>query len=613
MTVAVDHLERGKLAVGLSVAMWVQLRRARGDGHTLQRSSTGGVQTAKCLRQGIFSGCFSILIFFLFLRTLPAGGSNVWQFTETSKTAGIDLVVIAGSPEKRQLVETMTGGVCVLDYDKDGWQDLFFVNGTTREFWGKRGGPTDRLFRNRGDGTFADVTEKAGVRDSGWGMGCVAADFDNDGDTDLYVTNFGSNYLYANDGDGTFTEIGRRAGVDDPRWSTGAAFGDYDRDGDLDLYVTNYVHFTFDGPAPDPQFCSYRGVTVACGPKGLPGAPDVLFRNNGDGTFTDVSQKAGIDDSKNLYGFQAVWTDFDLDGDQDIFVANDSTPNYLWQNNGNGTFTDVALVTAVAYNQDGHEQANMGVDLADYDQDGNLDIYSTNFSGEYNVLYRYLGQSLFQDVTLSTRLRETTVPLLGFGTLFADLDNDAWPDLFVANGHVYPEVDRFRLGSDYRQRNQVFSNLRDGTFREIGPSLGEGLAIVKSSRGAALLDWDRDGDLDIAVSNLDDPVDLLRNDLPAGPNYLQVDLRGHESNRDGVGARITIACANSRQMQELRAGSSYLSNSQRIIHFGLGKDSIVETVEIVWPSGRKQTLENIRANQKILVDEERGLIEGLWE
>lgn len=535
--------------------------------------------------------------------------NNPWQFTEIARPAGVGLAIVAGSPEKKVLLETMTGGVCILDYDRDGWPDLFFVNGTTRELWNSGTGPSDRLYRNDREGTFSDVTDQAGLKESAWGMGCVAADFDNDGDSDLYVTNFGPNFLYRNNGDGTFSEIARGAGVDDPRWSTGAAFGDYDRDGYVDLYVANYVDFRFDGPSPDPHFCSYRGVTVACGPKGLPGARDVLFRNNRNGTFTDISQKAGIHDSEKLYGFQPVWTDFDLDGDLDLFVANDSTPNYLWQNNGDGTFAEVGLVSGVAYNQEGHEQANMGVDVADYDRDGNLDIYSTNFSGEYNVLYRNLGRSFFEDVTFSAKVAHVTIPFLGFGALFGDLDNDTWPDLFVANGHIYPEVDRFRLGSDYKQRNHLFRNLGDGTFQDIGPSLGEGLRIIKSSRGAALSDWDRDGDLDIAVSNLDDPVDLLRNDLPSGSNYLQVYLRGHKSNRDGIGARVTIRCASSKQTQELHSGSSYLSNSESMLHFGLGKDTLVDSLEIAWPSSKKKILKNIKANQRILVGEAEGLIE----
>ncbi len=519
------------------------------------------------------------------------------------------MTITAGSPEKKFLVETMTGGCAVLDYDNDGWPDLFFVNGTTREHWNKGTGPSNRLFRNNHDGTFADVTEKAGLKTSAWGMGCVAADFNNDGYTDLYVTNFGPNFLYRNNGDGTFTDIAKAAGVDDPRWSTGAAFGDYDADGYLDLYVANYVDFSFEKPGGDPRFCSYRGVTVACGPRGLRGAADALYHNNGDGTFSDVTKKAGIDDSAGLYGFQPVWTDFNQDGRLDIFVANDSTPNYLWRNNGNGTFTNVALEAGVAYNQDGRAQANMGVDVADYDGDGNLDIYSTNFSDDYNVLYRNTGKSFFIDATFAAKIAQPTLRFLGFGCLFADLDNDGWPDIFVANGHIYPEVDRFHLGTEYKQRNQVFRNLGNGTFQEIGPSLGNGLAIVKSSRGAALTDWDRDGDLDLIVSNLDDRVDLLRNDLPAGSTYLQVVLRGRKSNRDGIGARVAITCGKPRQVQELHCGSSYLSSSEKMFHFGLGGRKVVDVLEVSWPSGKRQRFENVQANRRILVDEELGITE----
>lgn len=536
---------------------------------------------------------------------------NAWHFTEVSRPAGIDLTIIAGSKEKKFLVETMTGGCCVLDYDNDGWPDLFFVNGSTTAFLkagsGATGGPSDRLYRNNRDGTFSDVTRQAGLADSAWGMGCVAADFDNDGDTDLYVTNFGPNALYRNNGDGTFTEIARAARVDDPAWSTGAAFGDYDGDGWLDLYLANYVQFDFENPAGDPRFCSYRGVTVACGPRGLPGARDVLFRNNGDGTFSDVSRQAGMGGSEALYGFQPLWTDFDLDGDLDIFVANDSTPNFLWRNNGNGTFTDMALLTGTAYNQEGRAQANMGADTIDYDGDGAFDIYSTNFSDDYNVLYRNTGKSYFLDATFTAKIAQTTFRYLGFGTLFGDFDNDGLPDIFVANGHIYPEVERFKLGSDYRQANQLFKNLGDGTFREMGPSLGPGLAIIKSSRGAAFLDWDRDGDLDIAISNLDDPVDLLRNDLPAGSNYLQIVLRGRRSNRDGIGARARVVCGKARQLQELHSSASYLSSNERMFHFGLGPSPSVDTLEISWPSGKIQKFENISANRRILIDEKEGI------
>ncbi len=518
----------------------------------------------------------------------------------------MDLVVSSGTPEKEFLVETMTGGVCVLDFDGDGWPDLFFANGTDRRSWNMKKGPSDRLYRNNRDGTFSDVTGPAGLRDSAWGMGCVTADYDNDGDTDLYVTNYGPNFLYRNQGSGTFSEVGVIGGVADSGWSTGAAFGDYDKDGHLDLYLSNYLEFDFEKTSGDPQYCAYAGVAVACGPRGLPGAQDRLFRNNRDGTFKDVSDQSGISASERSYGFQPVWTDADLDGDLDLFVANDSNPNFLWRNNGDGSFTEISLLMGVAYNQDGREQANMGVDVGDYNGDGLLDLYSTNFSNDYHVLYQNR-KTYFADATFSAQVAQDTFRYLGFGALLADFNNDFLPDIFVANGHIYPEVDRFKLGTEYRQPNQLFENRGDGTFVEVGESLGEGLGIVKSSRGSACLDWDRDGDLDIVVVNLDDSVDLLRNDAPSTSNFLQVYLRGHTSNRDGIGARVTATLGERTHSQELHAGSSYLSDSQRMFHFGLGDRSIVDRLEVIWPSGQRQEFEDVAANRRVLLEEGKDL------
>ncbi|HSR53267.1 MAG TPA: CRTAC1 family protein [Acidobacteriota bacterium] len=524
-----------------------------------------------------------------------------WQFGDATAQAGLEGVrVVSGTPEKEFLVETMTGGVCVLDYDGDGRPDLYFANGTTREHWNQGSGPSGMLLRNTG-GVFEDVTEKAGVRDSSWSMGCVAADYDGDGRVDLYVTNFGPNLLFRNRGDGTFEEVAKKAGVDDGLWSTGAAFADYDGDGDLDLYLANYVDFDFDKPAGDPRFCAFRGVSVACGPRGLPGAPDRLFRNRGNGTFEDVSSSAGIGSSDKLYGFQPVFSDFDMDGDLDVFVANDSRPNFLWKNNGDGTFSDEALFSGIAYNQEGREQACMGVDVADYDQDGDFDIYSTNFSDDYHVLYRNGGEFFFADATFKAKIAQNTFQYLGFGALFADFDNDGRMDIFAANGHIYPEVDKFNLGSTYKQSNQLFRGLGSNRFEELSSKLGAGLALVKSSRGAALLDYDSDGDLDLVVSNLDDRVDLLRNDLADQKAWLRVSLKGEGANTQAVGAKVTAVSGSQRWLQEVRAGSSYLSDSQRVLHFGLGDVDKVDHVEVVWPSGRKQIVKNVPLRARIVL------------
>ncbi len=513
-------------------------------------------------------------------------------------------VLTSGTPQKSFLVETMGGGICVLDYDGDSWPDLFFSNGTTREHWNKGSGPSDRLLRNLGDGRFADVTDQAGLRDSGWGMGCVAADYDNDGDVDLYVTNYGKNVLYRNNGDGTFKDVTGEAGVGDPRWSTGAAFGDYDRDGDLDLYVANYVDFDFEKPGGDPRFCSYRGVTVACGPRGLAAARDTLYRNEGNGTFRDVSAAAGILSPDPAYGFQVIWTDFDRDGDLDLFVANDSTPNFLFRNDGRGSFEEEGLLLGLAYNQEGRAQANMGADIRDIDGDGWLDLYSTNFSDDYNVLYRDSGKMFFQDVSYAAKTAEATIRFLGFGALIEDFDNDGWPDLFAANGHIYPEVERHGLGSEYKQANQLFKNLGKGLFQEIGAQLGPGLGLVKSSRGAAALDWDQDGDIDLAVSNMDEAADLLRNDLSGGGGFIEVYLRGHKSNRAGIGARVTLRAGGVAQTQELHAGSGFLGNCEAMLHFGLGAAAKIDSLEILWPSGTRQVREGIAPNTRIVIEEE---------
>ncbi len=528
-----------------------------------------------------------------------------WQFSDVTESAGLIARTVSGTPAKKFLVETMGGGVCVLDYDRDGHPDLYFANGLSQP----GGGPGDRgdyLFRNGGDGRFQETTAQAGLEGLHWGMGCVSADFDSDGFPDLYVTNYGDNQLFRNQGDGTFQDVTATAGVNDSGWSTGAAFGDYDRDGDLDLYVANYVEFDFENPGGDPRFCSYRGATVACGPRGLPGAHDSLFRNDGNGKFADVSESSGIRKAGKQYGFQAVWTDFDNDGDPDIFVANDSTPNFLWQNNGDGTFSDVALLSGVAYNQEGRAQANMGVDVGDLDGDGWMDIYSTNFSDDYNVLYRNSGKSYLQDATFRARLAQVTFRFLGFGSLIADFDNDGRPDLFAANGHIYPEVEKYGLGSTYRQANQLFHHLENGEFEEIGERLGPGLALVKSTRGAALLDYDRDGDWDLALSNLDDRADLLRNDLTPRPNYLQIRFRGRQSNRDGIGARVKVEIGGTRQLQELHAGSSFLGNSEPILHFGLGTHEKVDVLTVTWPNGKVQTFRDVAANQSLTIDEESG-------
>ncbi len=540
------------------------------------------------------------------LSTLIAHAADL-RFTDVTAAARIEFKHRSGGSDKKFIHETISGGLVFLDYDNDGRLDLYLVNGSTLEaVAGQEPAPRNALFRNRGDGSFEDVTEKAGVGGSGaWGMGACAADYDNDGDTDLYVTNyFGPNILYRNNGNGSFSQATAGARLAGGKWSTGCAFADYDRDGYLDLFVAGYVEVD---PKRLPQpgenkYCQYRGVPVMCGPRGLKGAPDFLFRNNGDGTFSDVSRQAGVADEKGYYGLGVVWGDYNNDGWPDLYVANDSTPNYLYKNKGDGSFEEMGLMSGTALSGDGREQAGMGVDFGDYDGDGRLDIYVTNFSDDSNTLYRNEGEDNFADVTYQAGHGESTWSYLGWGTGMVDLDNDGDLEIFVANGHVYPQVDEHSLNTSYRQRRLVFENL-GGKFKEIGGELGGVFAEKHPSRGAAFGDYDNDGDLDIALSNMDEGPTLLRNDSGHGNNWLSIKLIGTRSNRDAVGARVRVKFGDRGSIAEVKAGSSYLSQNDLRLHFGLGKSAVVELVEVLWPSGARQTLEQVKANQLLTIVE----------
>src|SRR5437588_3247543 len=432
------------------------------------------------------------------LMTVPCqiihGQSDAVQFIDITVPAGINFKHVY-SLEKKYIVESMSGGVALFDYDNDGYLDIYFVNSLTVDLARSRQKTRSALYHNNGDGTFTDVTEKAGVGDIGWGMGVAVGDYNNDGFDDLYVTCLGPNHLFKNNGNGTFIDVTSKAGVGDPRWSTGAAFLDYDNDGKLDLFVANYVGFDLNhlpafGEGPT---CQFKSVAVQCGPRGLPGAGDTLYHNNGDGTFTDVSKKAGVDDSIGYYGLDVVASDFDGDGRVDLFVANDSTPNYLYHNNGNGTFSEIGFESGVAVNGNGAEQGCMGVTLGDYDHDGRLDIFITNFDDEYNVLYRNVGRNSFADVSYDAEVDAVSLSYVGWGTRFFAYDNDGWMRLFVANGHAYPQRDH------YRQRKLLFRNNRDGTFSEVAMQYGSALAEERASRGTAFGDIDNDGDIDNIV------------------------------------------------------------------------------------------------------------------
>jgi len=524
-------------------------------------------------------------------------------FTDVARVSGIAFEHVY-SPEKKYIVESMSGGVAMFDYDNDGNLDIYFVNSLTVDLARAHKKTRSALYHNNGDGTFSDVTDKAGVGDIGFGMGVVTGDYNNDGFEDFYVTCLGPNHLFRNNGNGTFTDVTAKAGVSDPRWSTGAAFVDYDNDGKLDLFVSNYVDFTLDHL---PEFgvgrtCQFKGTPVQCGPRGLPGAGDSLFHNNGDGTFTDVSSKAGVSDPNGYYGLGVICSDFDDDGLVDIFVANDSTPNFLYHNNGNGTFKEIGFVAGTAVNESGSEQGSMGVTLGDYDHDGRLDLFITNFDDEYNILYHNDGKGSFTDVSFRSKVAQVSLAYVGWGTQFFDYDNDGWVDLFVTNGHVYPQR------NPYRQRELLHHNNRDGTFAEVAASSGKALMVERVGRGVAVGDLDNDGDLDVVVNDLDGAPQLLRNDGGNANNSLLLKLMGTKSNRDGIGARVKVVSGDLTQVDEVHSGGSYLSQNDQRLNFGFGERRTVDLIEVRWPSGVVDKLTNVKPNEIVTIKEGAGVV-----
>lgn len=527
-------------------------------------------------------------------------------YRDVSVDLGITRPNRFGSEAKKLITETTGSGAAFFDYDGDGAIDLYVVNGQTlEEAASGRGGEPNQLFRNLGDGRFVEVTDEAGVGDRGWGGGAAAADYDDDGDIDLMVTNFGKNVLYRNNGDGTFSDVTDEAGVGDPRWSTSAAFGDIDGDGLLDLYVCNYI--AFDKVALDKldsKFCLWRGISVMCGPNGLPGEVDALYRNRGDGTFEDVTRESGVYDPDGK-GLGVTFLDFDGDGDRDIYVANDSTPDYLFQNDGTGKFQDVALLAGVAVSMYGKPQAGMGADAGDYDDDGRPDLVVANFQGDYNALRRNEGSGIFTDVSDAVGLTAPSFQKLGWGAQFTDVDLDGFLDLFVSNGHVYPEVDSAGIAESYRQTNQVFLNVPDASGRrlqEVSSEVGPGLEVVESSRGLAFADVDGDQDLDIFINNMSAPPTFLADEAKHRNHRVRFSLVGTTSNRDALGVNVTLEAGGRTLHRDSGKIWSYLSTNDRRLLVGIGTAEEAMNVKLVWPSG-PMNLGTVRAGEDVLVKE----------
>jgi hypothetical protein len=530
------------------------------------------------------------------------------QLVDVTVRSGVRFVHMS-APEKKYIVESMSGGVLLVDYDRDGWQDIYFTNAPTVEMALKGQRARSMFYRNNRDGTFTDVTDKTGVGYPGFAMGGAVGDYNNDGWPDLYITCLGGNALYRNNGDGTFTDVTKRAGVSDGRWSAGAAFGDYDGDGFLDLFVANYVDFKLNdlpgfGSAPT---CKFRGLDVQCGPRGLKGAGDSLFRNNGDGTFTDVTKQAGVSDAGGFYGMQPVWSDFGSRGRLDVYVANDSTPNFLYRNDGH-KFTEIGLESGTAVSGDGAEQGSMGVAVGDYMHTGRFAIFVTNFADEHNTLYRNDGDYSFQDVSFASNVAQMSRPHVGWGTSFFELDNDGWLDLLVVNGHVYPQIDTLSSGGRYRQPKLLHVNLGNGLFCDASRQAGPALEEPRASRGAAFGDLDNDGHVDVVVNDIDGPPMILRNEGGDGNHWVTLELGTTNANRLAIGARVKIVTGDVVQIEEVRSGGSYLSQNDLRVHFGTGKYSNIDVIEIRWPSGKTELIKGLTANKFYSILEGQGVV-----
>ncbi|OLE10478.1 MAG: RNA-binding protein [Acidobacteria bacterium 13_1_20CM_4_56_7] len=572
----------------------------------------------------------AVLPFALSAEALLVAQPNIApMFTDVTSSAGlVHARNISGDPNSKQLLlEEMGCGAAFFDYDNDGWLDIFLVNGTSFDPANRDISPTSYLFHNNRDGTFTDVTATAGLTRSGWGQGCCVGDYDNDGFDDLFVSYFGRNVLYHNNGDGTFTDISDKAGVagSGDRWGAGCCFLDYDRDGRLDLFVANYVRFD---PAQAPKlgqsaYCRYNDIGVPCGPLGFAGGTNILYRNRGDGTFSDVSEESGISNPRGAstmvfvgsnwqprgsYGMGAAAADFDNDGWPDIYVACDSAPSLLYRNNHDGTFREIGVPSGCAFDENGVALSGMGVAVADYDGDGWLDIARTNFSEQVTSLYRNYGNGAFEDASARAGLGINR-KYLGFGVGFLDYDNDGWKDLFLANGHVYSQIANRKLHINYKQRKVLYRNLGNGRFEDVSLTAGPAVRDENLARGCAFGDFNNDGYVDVIVNNLDGPPSLLRNDAGNKNNWIMVKCLGTRSNRSAIGTRVKVTTGRRSQIDEVMSGSSYYSQNDLRLHFGLGTAKKVETIEISWPSGLKDNLKDLPVNQLLIVQETKGIVD----
>jgi hypothetical protein len=555
----------------------------------------------------------SIFLCGLFIHAQAMTGSDdsAVKFVNVAKAVGITARTIYGDEHKnRYLLETTGCGAAFLDYDDDGRLDVFLVNGTRLDNAAGNPAPTNHLYHHNPDGTFQDVTEKAGLLRTGWGQSVSVGDYDNDGHEDIFISSYGTNALYHNNGNGTFTETAQRAGVagNRSRWGSGSAFLDYDRDGFLDLFVASYIDLDLKtAPLPETGPCLYKGLMVACGPPGLNGGVNALYHNNGNGTFTDVSEKSGVTKTNGTYSLGVLVLDFDNDNWSDIYVANDSSPAALYHNNKNGTFTDIGIEAGCAFSVDGKPQAGMGVTAGDYDRDGWLDIFKSNFAGDTSTLYHNTGKLSFDDVTFQAGMGLNT-RWLGWGCGFIDYDNDGWPDIFLVNGHVYPEVEKLTTEAGYAQRKVLYQNLRNGRFADVSNKVGGAIIEPASSRGCAFADYDNDGDVDILINPVNAAPELLKCESNTGNNWITIKTVGVKSNRDGIGARIKCSTADGSQIDEVRSGGSYYSQNDMRVHFGLGKNQKVKTIEVRWPSGQVDIINDLAVNQFVTVKEGAGLV-----